>query len=136
MEVPLRISFKDHRHSAELEARIRAKAAQLEKFFPRITSMSVFVEPTTGRHRQGVHYHVSIDMTLPGAEIVVGRNTGISGAHEDVNVAVRDSFRAARRQLEDYVRIHFKGRKRHRAFVKQPPESGPESIGPPHPRSP
>jgi cold shock CspA family protein len=45
---------------------------------------------------------------VPGGEIVVNRNHPLDHAHEDVYVAMRDSFDAARRQLEDHVR-HLRG---------------------------
>ena len=41
---------------------------------------------------------------MPGTELVVNRHPKDKHAHEDVYVAVRDAFDAARRQLEDYVR--------------------------------
>ena len=44
-----------------------------------------------------------IDMTVPGTELVVKRES-----HEDIYVAIRDAFDAARRQLEDYAR-HQRG---------------------------
>jgi ribosome-associated translation inhibitor RaiA len=44
-------------------------------------------------------FDVHIDMTVPGSEIVVNRV-----ANEDVYVAVRDAFDAAKRQLEDHAR--------------------------------
>jgi putative sigma-54 modulation protein len=112
MKIPLQITFHHLEHSDAIESRIRKKTELLEKFYGRITSMRVLVEPCSGRHRHGTLYRVGIDITLPGGEITVGRNAD-DGAHEDIYVAIRDSFHAARRQLEDYVRIHFRGRKRH-----------------------
>jgi cold shock CspA family protein len=49
-------------------------------------------------------YHVRIDLTVPGDELVVSRDPGKDQAHEDVYVAIRDAFDAARRQLEDHAR--------------------------------
>jgi hypothetical protein len=40
---------------------------------------------------------------VPGREIVVGREPA-NHAHDDMNVAIRDAFDAARRQLEDVAR--------------------------------
>jgi cold shock CspA family protein len=42
-------------------------------------------------------------MTVPGGELVVGREPDEHQAHEDVYVAVRDAFDEACRQLEAYV---------------------------------
>ena len=41
---------------------------------------------------------------MPGGEIVINRDHHLDHAHEDVFVALRDSFDAARRRLEDRVR--------------------------------
>jgi ribosome-associated translation inhibitor RaiA len=48
---------------------------------------------------QGKHFIVSVDMSVPGANIVANH-----AHHEDVNVALRDAFLAARRQLEEHSR--------------------------------
>ncbi|HVZ35143.1 MAG TPA: cold shock domain-containing protein [Polyangiaceae bacterium] len=45
-----------------------------------------------------------IDLTVPGKKIATGRTHPIHHSHEDAYVALRDAFRAARRQLEDYER--------------------------------
>jgi ribosome-associated translation inhibitor RaiA len=44
-------------------------------------------------------------MTVPGAELLVTRgHHHQSHAHEDVYVAIRDAFDAAKRRLEEYGR--------------------------------
>jgi len=50
-------------------------------------------------HQQGKQFNVRIDIGVPGSEIVVNRDHA-----EDVYVALRDAFDAAKRQLEDYAR--------------------------------
>lgn len=102
MEVTLQITTRDVPHSDALESHIREKAAKLEKFYPHIMSCRIVVELPHKHHHQGRLYDVHIDITVPGGELVVNRV-----ANEDVYVAVRDAFDAAKRQLEDY------GRKQH-----------------------
>jgi cold shock CspA family protein/ribosome-associated translation inhibitor RaiA len=104
MQVPLQITFQDMAVAPAVEARIRERVDALEKFFPNIVSCRVTVETNARRHRQGKMYHLRIILTVPGKEIVVTRDPPEHHAHEDVLVAVRDAFDAARRQLEDYVR--------------------------------
>lgn len=113
MQVPLQITFHQLPHLDALASQIRKKAARLEKFYPRITSIRIFISPSTRRHHQGNLYNVRIDLTLPGHEIIVNRDPSEHHAHEDPYVAVRDAFRAMRRQLEDHVRMHFRTKKRH-----------------------
>jgi ribosomal subunit interface protein len=93
-------------HSDALDARIREKAAKLAEFHPNITSCRVTVDETAKHHRQGWHFNVSIDVRVPGKEIVVHK-----GNQEDVYVALRDAFEATKRQVDEYLKVK-------RGFVK------------------
>jgi len=104
MQVPIQITFRHMDPSPALEARVRQRAQELEKFFDRITACRVTVECQHRHHRQGNLFEISIDLMVPGREIVVGRSEGISHAHEEAHVAVRDAFDALRRRLEDHAR--------------------------------
>lgn len=104
MQIPLQITFKNLDPSAAIEARIREKAENLERFAPHIMSCRVVVEAPHKHKHKGERYAVKIDMTLPGEELIADRHPDQHQAHEDVYVAIRDAFDAARRQLEDYVR--------------------------------
>jgi cold shock CspA family protein len=57
------------------------------------------------RHQQhGQTYHVRIDLSVPGHELVVSRDpSGKQGGHERLDVAIRDAFRTLRRQLQDWI---------------------------------
>ena len=74
MQVPLQVSFRGIAHSDAVEADIRGRAEKLEQFYGRITSNRVIVETPHGHHHTGKLYHVRIDLTVPGGEIVVGRD--------------------------------------------------------------
>ncbi len=111
MKLPLQITFRDIPPSDAVESRIREKAAKLDELYEHIMSCRVVVEAPHRRHHQGKLYHVRIDITVPDDELVVSREPHERHAHEDVYVAIRDAFDAAKRQLEDYVR-------RHRSYVK------------------
>lgn len=104
MQLPLQITFRHMDPSAALEARIRQRSEELDQFFGRIISCRVVVEKAARRHQQGNLFEVRVDLSIPGREIVVGREPGLNHAHEDPYVAVRDAFDAARRLLEDSVR--------------------------------
>lgn len=99
MQTPLQITVRNIEHSDALETRIRDKAQKLEEFCKHIMSCRVVVEAPHKHHHQGKQFNVRIDIDVPGNEIVVNRDH-----HEDVYVALRDAFNAAKRQLEDYVR--------------------------------
>ncbi len=99
MQIPLQITIRDMEHSDALETHIRDKADKLNEFFDRIMSCRVVVEMPHKHHHQGKQFNVRIDIGVPGSEIVVNRDHA-----EDVYVALRDAFDAAKRQLEDYAR--------------------------------
>ena len=104
MQVPLQITFRHMDSSDAVAARIRERTAELERVFDRITSCRVVVECRHPRHQQGNLFRVRVDLKVPGREIVVGRDPAAHHAHEDVYVAIRDTFDATRRLLEDHVR--------------------------------
>ena len=99
MQIPLQVTIRDMEPSAALDTHIREKAQKLDEFFDRIMSCRVVVEMPHKHHHQGKQFNVRIDIGVPGNEIVVNRDHS-----EDVYVALRDAFNAAKRQLEDYAR--------------------------------
>jgi ribosomal subunit interface protein len=105
MQVPLEIRFHNIDRSAAVEAAIRERAAKLEQFADRIVSCTVTVEGSHKHHRQGNLYTVRVDVRFPGGEVVASRDPSAHHSHEDVFVALRDAFKAARRQLQDRVRV-------------------------------
>lgn len=113
MQVPLQITFRRMEPSAAVEADIRDNVDKLELFDPNIISCRVVVEATEQRHHKGNLYRAGIDVRVPGAEIVASRHADEHHAHEDIYVAVRDAFDAARRQLEDHARKHRNKVKHH-----------------------
>jgi cold shock CspA family protein/ribosome-associated translation inhibitor RaiA len=104
MQQPLEITFRDIPRSEALEANIREKAGKLDQFYEKIMACHVIVERPHGHHHQGQLYHVRIDLTVPGGEMVIKRDPKEHHAHEDPYVAVRDAFKAARRKLQDFAR--------------------------------
>lgn len=100
MHVPLQISVREFPQSEALEARIREKAAKLEEFHPNIISCRVAIEELRKHQQQGRHFQVNLDVRVPGKEIVVNHMHD-----EDVYVALRDTFDAAKRQLEEAARV-------------------------------
>ncbi|MEQ6341016.1 MAG: HPF/RaiA family ribosome-associated protein [Gammaproteobacteria bacterium] len=98
MKLPLQITARDVSLSETAETAIREKAAKLDTFYDKIMACRVLVEAPHRSQHQGVLYNVRIDLTVPGSELVVKRES-----HEDIYVAIRDAFDAARRQLQDFV---------------------------------
>ena len=104
IKIPLQLTFRNMPPSEAIEAHIREKAAKLDLFHHRIMSCRVVVEAPHRHHHKGKLYHVRIDMTVPGGELVVNREPTKHAAHKDIYVAIRDAFGGARRMLQDYAR--------------------------------
>ena len=113
MKQPLDIVFRDMPPSEFVEAKIKEKAAMLDKFYDRVMSCRVVVEMPHSHHNKGKLFHVTIDLTVPDGELVVNRSPKDHHAHEDVYVAIRDAFDAAKRQLQEYARKRRGDVKRH-----------------------
>lgn len=117
MRLPLQVTFRNLERSAALEAEIAEKTAKLDQFFDPIMSCRVVVEAGHKHHQQGNLFGVSIQVSVPGRELVVSRNPTGDHAHEDAYVAVRDAFDAIRRQLEDFARTRRGEVKTHGSLV-------------------
>ncbi len=105
MTIPVQVTFRGMDPSGALRDNIEEHAAKLEQFSDRIIHCRVVVEQPVHNHRKGNHYRVHVQLEVPGRDIQVGREPAPQDrSAEDVYVVVRDSFDAARRQLEDYER--------------------------------
>lgn len=104
MPVPIKIRYHGLEPSDAIEAKVRARADKLERFHDRITACNVVIEAGNHRRHKGHIYRVGVDLVVPGGELVVSRAPDQKHEHEDVYVAIRDSFDAAGRLLQDYIR--------------------------------
>ena len=99
MERPLQVTLRNIPHSDVMAADIRSRADRLERFHPRITGCHVLVEMPHRHRHQGNLFSVRLDIKVSGSELALNRNL-----RQDVYVALRDVFAAARRKLEDHGR--------------------------------
>lgn len=128
MKIPLQITFRNMPPSEAIENNVREKAAKLDSLYDEIMSCRIIIEAPHRHHHKGKAYQVSIDMTVPGGELVVNRapkrlnaaktprpeelendlteshEPSKHGAHEDLYVVIRDAFNAAARKLQDHAR--------------------------------
>jgi cold shock CspA family protein/ribosome-associated translation inhibitor RaiA len=125
------ITFRGVAPSATLEADILAHIRKLDTYYQAIMGCRVLVELAQRHHDTGNRFHVRIDLTVPGEEIVVAHEASLHATAQDVDaekitkgtdldperkhafVAVREAFDVARRRLQDYGR-------RQRGTVKIP----------------
>lgn len=131
MQITPTITFRGIDRSPALEREIVSRLGKLETYYPRIMDCRVLVELGQRHHGAGNRYHVRIDLTVPGEELVVAHEANERATTRHVAaarisrlaepdperkhalVAVREAFDIARRQLQDYAR-------RQRGTVKTP----------------
>lgn len=115
MEVPLVIKFRNMPPSDSIEQHVRQKAEKLDSFYDGIVGCRVVIEAPHRHHHKGKIYHVRIELAVPGNDLIVNRDPSQNAQHEDVYVAIRDAFEAARRRLQDFAR-----RRRGQVKIHQP----------------
>jgi len=118
MQMPLEITFHNMEPSETVEADIRKRVAKLEKIYERLVGCRVSVEALHKQHRTGNVYEVHIELMVPGQNLVVSREPHKAKeryANPDVYTSIRDAFKSAERQLNDF-------KQRLRGDVKPHPE--------------
>jgi ribosomal subunit interface protein len=113
MQTPVQIVFNGVDRSEALETHIRDKANRLEHFNRKLMRCHVTIELPHRHQHKGQLFNVRLGLQLPGDEIVVNRDQ-----HEDVYVALRDAFDAAKRLLEEAAR-------RERSEARHPGNAAP-----------
>lgn len=110
----VQITLRDIPPSKAFERWIRRKVAGLEKFHPGIVSCRVVAEAARAYPRKSAEFIISLGITVAGAKITVNRDH-----NDDIYVALREAFRAARRELDGCPRERLDtdgaARERHRA---------------------
>ena len=103
MQMPLQLTLRSMAHSDALAVYVRRRADRLERASARIISCHVVVELVDRHHRHGNRYRVTVNVAVPGHEIIVShvpsdeRRIGTAGA------ATSRAFDEVDQQLEHWV---------------------------------
>jgi cold shock CspA family protein/ribosome-associated translation inhibitor RaiA len=111
----LEVSFRGIEKNEGIDEVIRKKVEKLEEIFPDLIGCRIALSQPQHSQRSGSPYRVRIDMTVPGNEFVVTRESGKGDMHEPLNRVLGDAFDAARRILREHMQ-------RQRGDVKAPAE--------------
>jgi ribosome-associated translation inhibitor RaiA len=90
--------------SSFVRERIRERADKLEHYCDRVTGCRVVVEAPHRHHHKGKLYAIAVEVTVPGTTLASCRNPGQCHEHENIYIALRDSFDSIDRQVEDFAR--------------------------------
>ena len=100
METPLELSFRNVEASDDIKALVAEKARHLETFYDGITSCHVYIRAPHKGQKNGDLYEVTIEVRVPGDELVVRHNQKDAPEHEHLPVAIRDAFAAMTRKVK------------------------------------
>jgi ribosome-associated translation inhibitor RaiA len=101
MQIEPQITFEGSDSSDAARAVILKEIERLESHNPRITGCRVTVIAPSHKHRHGIGFQVHIWLTIPSHETIVVNNSGSDDARQEyAEVAIKDAFAAARRQLD------------------------------------
>jgi hypothetical protein len=101
MQIAPEITFEGTEPSPVAREAILKEIERLETHNRRITACRVSVIAPSHKHRHGTGFQVHIWITLPPHENIVVNHSHVDDArHEHVEVAIRDAFANARRQVD------------------------------------
>jgi ribosome-associated translation inhibitor RaiA len=102
MQIPLQLTFEGSEPSEAVRAAIEREVERLEKHNRRIIGCRVTVIAPSHKHHHGTGFQIHIWLTIPPHEnIVVNHAPSEDARHEHVEVAIKDAFASARRQVDD-----------------------------------
>jgi cold shock CspA family protein/ribosome-associated translation inhibitor RaiA len=105
MQTQPQIEFHNVDPTPQIKDAVDKHIAELEQRWGRVTACRVVVKGPGPRHRSGGLYDVHVHLALPdGREVNVERTAPADERRADLNFAVNDAFKRARRQLQDQVR--------------------------------
>jgi hypothetical protein len=85
--------------SEQARVEVHAWVERLGELTSPMTAGQVLIE-AVDRGRKERHYRVRMELTMPTGLVIVGHDDRHNRPHEDVYVAIRNAFRAARRLLD------------------------------------
>jgi ribosome-associated translation inhibitor RaiA len=101
MQIAPQITFEGSESSDAARDVIIREIERLETHNQRMTGCRVTVMAPSHKHRHGTGFQVHIWLTIPRHENIVVNNSASDDArHEHAEVAIRDAFAAARRQVD------------------------------------
>jgi hypothetical protein len=101
MQIPPQITFEGSEPSDAARTVISREIERLETHNDRITGCRVTVIAPSHKHRHGTGFQVHIWLTIPPhGDIVVNHAPSGDARHEHADVAIKDAFASARRQID------------------------------------
>jgi cold shock CspA family protein/ribosome-associated translation inhibitor RaiA len=104
MQSPVQIDFQGVKSTSTLRDKVEDHVSGLEERVGRITACRVVLKAPGSHHRTGL-YQISLHLVLPnGKHVDIDRTPQLDERYTDIDFALNDAFKRARRQLQDQVR--------------------------------
>ena len=105
MQTPPQVEFQNLSPTQAVRDAIEKHVDGLEQRWGRVTACRVVVKGPSQRHHTGGLYDIHIRLALPdGREVNVEHTAPEDERCADLNFAINDAFKRARRQLQDHAR--------------------------------
>lgn len=101
MNSDTQVVFRGIDHSSAVEEAVQRRADKLERYTDQIQSLRVTLESPHNNHHKGKVFHVGVEAFIPNHDIVVNHEQHDKHSHEDIYVAIRDTFDAVERQIKE-----------------------------------
>jgi ribosomal subunit interface protein len=99
---PFKITYTDFPPTLAIDTAVEERVDKLEKYFNRITSCDV-VASAPHHHQRHHSFHIRVTLHVPGRVLVAEADSALNHAPMDIYGAINEAFKAATRQLEDYI---------------------------------
>lgn len=102
MTIPLEISFQHLDSDDKIRTYIRERVDYLGKLYDGITSCQVYIAAPQNSKKHGHLYDITIELRVPGKELVVSDRKNDLAQHQHLRIALRDAFALIEQDLKTY----------------------------------
>jgi ribosomal subunit interface protein len=95
------VLFRGIDHSEAVEEAVHKRAEKLARYSDQIQSLRVTLESPHNNHHKGKVYHVGVEAFIPNHDVVVNHDQHDKHSHEDIYIAIRDTFDAVERRIKE-----------------------------------
>jgi ribosomal subunit interface protein len=113
MAISIGMSFRNLDRSEIIENQVKERCLRLELLCDEVTHCQVVISGPYPHKKKGNPYGVHLELSVPGTEVAVTHNAGVSKALEDFYVALQGAFDTLECHLNrwkekrrHYVQVH------------------------------
>lgn len=103
--IDLKIQCLDFTESPSITSAVESHLESLKKTNSQIMSCHVVISKPHRKQHHGNTYQVKLRLHMAGKQIIIDKDSGKNHAHEDIYIAIRDAFLAAKRKVEEFSRM-------------------------------